>query len=92
MVAVDGAGVIYVLQEFVAPMLATGQLVPMLEAWIPPPYEGFFLYYPSRRQSLASLRGLIDFLRANLKARTGPAKRKQRTISGSLPTKEPMTR
>jgi hypothetical protein len=34
------------------------------------------LYYPSRRQSLASLRALIDFLRTNLKARTGLAERK----------------
>src|SRR6516162_3037514 len=90
--ALGGAGVLYVLQEFAAPMIATGQLVPLLEAWIPPPDEGFFLYHPSRRQTLASLRALIDFLRANLKARTGPAERKQRTISGRHPTKEQMTR
>ena len=75
--ALDGAGVLYVLQEFVTPMIATGQLVPMLEAWIPPPSEGFFLYYPSKRQNLASLRALIDFLRTNLKA----AKRKQQIIA-----------
>ena len=75
--ALGGAGVLYVLEEFAAPMIATGQLVPLLEAWIPPPSEGFFLYYPSRRQNLASLRALIDFLRANLKA----AERKQRIIA-----------
>ena len=83
---------LYVLQEFAAPMIATGRLVPLLEPWIPPPYEGFFLYYPSRRQRLASLRALIDFLRTNLKARTGPAERKPRTVSGRQPTKEQMTR
>jgi DNA-binding transcriptional LysR family regulator len=69
--ALGGAGVLYVLEEFAAPMIATGQLVPLLEAWIPPPSEGFFLYYPSRRQNLASLRALISFLRANLKAKSG---------------------
>ena len=90
--ALRGAGVLYVLEEFAAPMIATGQLVPLLEAWMPPPSEGFFLYYPSRRQSLASLRALIDFLRTNLKERTGSAERKQRMISGRQPTKEQMTR
>jgi DNA-binding transcriptional LysR family regulator len=69
--ALGGSGVLYVLEEFAAPMIATGQLVPLLEAWIPPPSEGFFLYYPSRRQNLASLRALISFLRANLKAKSG---------------------
>jgi DNA-binding transcriptional LysR family regulator len=73
-------------------MIATGQLVPLLEAWMPPPSEGFFLYYPSRRQNLASLRALIEFLRTNLKARTELAKRKQRMISGRQPTKEQMIR
>jgi hypothetical protein len=33
-----------------------------------PPSEGFFLYYPSRRQNLASLRAFIEFLRTNRKA------------------------
>ena len=79
--ALGGAGVLYVLEEFAAPMIATGQLVPLLEAWKPPPSEGFFLYYPSKRQNLASLRALIDFLRANLKAKTASAERKQRIIS-----------
>ena len=82
--AQGGAGVLYVLQEFAAPLIATGQLVPLLEAFIPPPFEGFFLYYPSRRQNLASLRTLIDFLRSNLKARTGAAERKLRMSSGRI--------
>jgi DNA-binding transcriptional LysR family regulator len=78
--------VLYVLQEFAEAMMATGQLVPLLEAWIPPRSQGFFLYYPSRRQSLASLRALIDFLRTNLKTRTASEERKQRTV-GRQPTK-----
>jgi DNA-binding transcriptional LysR family regulator len=65
--AVDGAGVAYTLWDRAEPMIASGQLVSLLEAWVPPPIDGFFLYYPSRRQNLASLRALIEFLRANLK-------------------------
>jgi DNA-binding transcriptional LysR family regulator len=86
--ALDGAGVLYVLEDFAAAMIATGQLIPLLEAWIPPPSEGFFLYYPSRRQNLASLRALIDFLRTNLKARTGSAEKEQAHISPKQPTKD----
>jgi DNA-binding transcriptional LysR family regulator len=83
--ALGGAGVLYVLGEFAAPMIANGQLVPLLEAWMPPPHEGFFLYYPSRRQNLASLCALIDFLRTNLAAKTGSAERKQPMVSERQP-------
>jgi DNA-binding transcriptional LysR family regulator len=67
--AVDGIGVLYSLRDFAAPLITTGQLVPVLEKWMPPASDGFFLYYPSRRQNLASLRVLIEFLRAHLKTR-----------------------
>ena len=90
--ALGGAGVLYVLEEFAAPMIATGQLVPLLETWIPTPSEGFFLYYPSRRQNPAPLRALVDFLRTNLKARTGSAQSKQRIISAKQPMKRRRTR
>jgi DNA-binding transcriptional LysR family regulator len=83
--ALGGAGVLYVLGEFAAPMIANGQLVPLLEAWMPPPHEGFFLYYPSRRQNLASLCALIDFLRTNLEAKTGSAERKRLMVSERQP-------
>jgi hypothetical protein len=42
--------------------LASGALVRVLEDWCPP-FPGFFLYYPSRRQRRASLAALIDTLR-----------------------------
>lgn len=72
--ALDGIGALYMLEDYVAPMISAGRLVPLLETWMPPPSEGFFLYYPSRRQNPASLRALIDFLRANLKASGSPAR------------------
>jgi DNA-binding transcriptional LysR family regulator len=71
--AVDGVGIYYGLEDYVAPMIADGRLVPLLDEWVPPPADGFYLYYPSRRQNPAALQALIEFLRANLKAsgRTG---------------------
>ena len=68
---VDGLGVLYALQDFAAPLIATGQLVPLLETWMPPPSDGFCLYYPSRRRNPASLCALIDFLRLNLNTNAG---------------------
>jgi hypothetical protein len=38
---------------------------------MPPRPDGFVLYYASRRQNLASLRALIDFLVANQKSAVG---------------------
>jgi DNA-binding transcriptional LysR family regulator len=64
-VALKGTGIVYVLRDFAAPFIATGQLVPLLEEWMPPPSDGFFLYYPSRRQNLASMRAFIEFLKKN---------------------------
>jgi DNA-binding transcriptional LysR family regulator len=64
----DGIGLLYMDENYIMPMISAGQLVPLLETWMPPPSDGFFLYYPSRRQNPASLQALIDFLRANLKA------------------------
>jgi hypothetical protein len=50
------------LEEYVAPHLASGALVRVLEDWCPP-FSGFFLYYPSRRQQPAALSALIETLR-----------------------------
>jgi DNA-binding transcriptional LysR family regulator len=66
--ALDGVGIFYGGEDYVAPMMAAGRLVTLLEAWMPPPSDGFFLYYPSRRQNPAALQALIEFLRADLKA------------------------
>jgi DNA-binding transcriptional LysR family regulator len=62
-VSARGHGVIYQLEEYLQPMLADGSLVSLLDDSVRPPMEGFFLYYPSKRQNLAALRALIEFLR-----------------------------
>jgi DNA-binding transcriptional LysR family regulator len=48
---------------YFAPALAEGRLVTVLDDWTPPPFEGFYLYYPSRRQIRPALKVFIDFLR-----------------------------
>jgi len=60
--AIDGVGLAFALEEHVASHLASGALVRVLEDWCPP-FAGYFLYYPSRRQQPAALAALIDTLR-----------------------------
>ena len=60
--AIDGLGLTFSFEEYVAPQIASGALVRVLEEWCPP-FAGYFLYYPSRRQQPAGLTALIDTLR-----------------------------
>jgi DNA-binding transcriptional LysR family regulator len=60
--AVDGAGLAWVAEDQITEHLASGALVRVLDEWCPP-FPGFFLYYPSRRQRPAALSALIDTLR-----------------------------
>jgi DNA-binding transcriptional LysR family regulator len=60
--ATDGAGLAWVSEDYVAPKLASGKLLRVLEDWCQP-FPGFFLYHPSRRQQTAALAALINTLR-----------------------------
>ena len=60
--AIDGVGLAFTLEDHAAPHLASGALVRVLEDWCPP-FAGYFLYYPSRRQQPAALSALIETLR-----------------------------
>lgn len=64
----DGIGLAYLLYDYIAPDIAAGRLVPLLESWSPR-LSGFFLYHPSRRQITPPLRALIDFLKAESRRR-----------------------
>jgi DNA-binding transcriptional LysR family regulator len=63
----DGAGLMQLPLDYAAPHLADGTLEAVLEDWAPPPIDGFFLYYPSRRQMRPPLKALVDFLRGAAK-------------------------
>jgi DNA-binding transcriptional LysR family regulator len=60
--AIDGAGLAVVLERHARPHLRAGQLKRVLADWCPP-FPGYFLYYPSRRQVPAGLRAFIDMMR-----------------------------
>ena len=60
--AIDGVGLAFMTEEHASPHLASGVLVRVLEDWCPP-FPGYFLYYPSRRQQPAALAALIEMLR-----------------------------
>jgi DNA-binding transcriptional LysR family regulator len=60
--AIDGAGLAWVAEDRVAAHLASGTLVRVLEDWCPP-FPGFFLYYPSRKQQPAALAAVIETFR-----------------------------
>src|SRR6266567_4399374 len=60
--ALDGFGLAYVPDDLAQPHLAKGRLKRVLEDWCPP-YSGYHLYYPSRRQSSAAFALLVDALR-----------------------------
>jgi DNA-binding transcriptional LysR family regulator len=59
----DGLGLLQFARVYFAPMLADGRVVTVLDDWAPPPFEGFYLYYPSRRQIRPALKVFVDFLR-----------------------------
>jgi DNA-binding transcriptional LysR family regulator len=60
--ALDGLGVAYVIEQQVRGHVDAGRLVRVLADWTPP-FAGYFLYYPSRRQLPPTLAALIAALR-----------------------------
>lgn len=64
--ATAGFGLGFVMQDLVAGQLAAGSLVTVLDDWCPP-FGGYHLYYPSRRQPLAAFTLLVDALRYRIR-------------------------
>jgi DNA-binding transcriptional LysR family regulator len=60
--ALAGFGLAYVPQDLAQPHIARGRLTRVLADWCPP-YSGYHLYYPSRRQPSAAFALLVDALR-----------------------------
>lgn len=60
--AAAGFGLACVLEDHVGALVANGGLVRVLESWCPP-FAGYHLYYPSRRQPSAAFALLVDALR-----------------------------
>lgn len=60
--AIDGAGIAFVFEDYAAQAIAEGRLVRLLEDWCPS-FDGFRVYYPSRRLMRPALRAFIGFFR-----------------------------
>ncbi len=60
--AVNGYGIAYVPDNIVERHIASGLVVQVLDDWSPF-FDGYFLYYPSRRQNLPAFKVIVDALR-----------------------------
>lgn len=60
--AVAGLGIAWLPEEEFAPHIEEGRLVRVLEEWCPP-FAGYYLYYPSRRQPSPAFSLVVKALR-----------------------------
>lgn len=60
--ALAGGGITFAPQETFRPYIENGQLVSMLDDFLPQ-FPGFYLYFPQRRNIAPKLRALIDHVR-----------------------------
>jgi DNA-binding transcriptional LysR family regulator len=70
----DGMGVAYLPENYVRPHVEAGRLSRVLATWSPP-FPGYHLYYPSRRQQSPAFALLVEALRLKrspVRARSAP--------------------
>jgi DNA-binding transcriptional LysR family regulator len=60
--AVDDIGLCYLPKDYLQAQLDTGELVQILQDWCPP-FPGYHLYYPSRRQQSPALAAFVSAVR-----------------------------
>jgi DNA-binding transcriptional LysR family regulator len=63
-VALNGLGLAFIFEAFVAAPIADGRLVRVLADWCPS-FPGFMLYYPRQRRMPSALRAFIDIARGS---------------------------
>lgn len=59
---IAGGGITFATEETVRPYLDRGELMSLLQDYLPP-FTGFFLYFPNRRNMAPKLRALIEHTR-----------------------------
>ncbi|MBB4274252.1 DNA-binding transcriptional LysR family regulator [Rhizobium mongolense] len=57
-----GGGITFGMEETFRPLVSSGKLVPPLQEYCPP-FAGFFLYFPNRRNLAPKLRALVEHVR-----------------------------
>jgi DNA-binding transcriptional LysR family regulator len=60
--AIDGHGIAFMLEDHFSSELADGTLMRVLDDWCEP-FDGYYLYYPSRRQQTTAFKLILDALR-----------------------------
>lgn len=60
--ALDGFGLAFVMEDTARHLVEAGRLIQVLADWCPP-FSGYHIYYPSRRQASPALGVLVDALR-----------------------------
>ena len=60
--ALEGLGIAFLPEEEFAPHLEEGRLARVLQDWCPP-FDGYYLYYPSRRQPSPAFSRVVEVLR-----------------------------
>jgi DNA-binding transcriptional LysR family regulator len=68
--ALSGVGIGFLLEDQVSSLIQAGALRRVLADWCPP-FPGFYLYYPGRRQVSPALAALIDAIRLPARAAAG---------------------
>jgi DNA-binding transcriptional LysR family regulator len=60
--ALNDLGIAFIPEDLVRPDIEAGKLVAVLDDWSPP-FPGYYLYYPSRRQQSQAFALLVEALR-----------------------------
>lgn len=60
--ALEGLGIAFLPEDEFAPHIEEGRLVSVLQDWCAP-FEGYYLFYPSRRQPSPAFSRVVDVLR-----------------------------
>ena len=60
--ALNGYGIAYVPEDIVADHIKSGDFVMLLDEWSPK-FDGYFIYYPSKRQNSPAFQVIVDALR-----------------------------
>lgn len=70
--ALSGAGITFAMEETFRPYIESGELVALLEDYLPS-FPGFYFYFPQRRNMAPKMRAFIDHLRRSYRQGTaGP--------------------
>ncbi|HBP6130764.1 hypothetical protein FA375_17955 [Pseudomonas aeruginosa] len=69
--ALAGLGIAWLPEEEFAPHIEEGRLLRVLENWCPP-FPGYYLYYPNRRQPSPAFSLVVDALRYTRPRGTAP--------------------